>query len=585
MNRNSLYSQTLVDELVRAGLRRVCISPGSRNTPLVMAFAQHGGVQVSSHLDERSAAFFALGAAIGSGEPVALLCTSGSAAANYFPAIVEAHQSRIPLIVITADRPHELRHSGANQTIDQIKMYGDYALWSVDMALPEAAPTAQALRNVRTTANRAVAVANGLNGRKGVVHLNVPFRSPLEPVPIAGDVTQPPAAAAAREGVFTRIIAPQPPTPEPAALDPIAQLIAAQPAGAIVCGPLLPTSANAELAAQVAALSQRTGYPIFADPLGLRFGLPNALGLYESYLHPQSALLPHLPKPQIIIRIGSVPTGKWLTQYLAEAEPKDIVHFSGDGVWSDDSHRVSHFIHANEACGIAALLQAPALSQPQPRPVWGGALIEAEQRTKTQWQTTLDKGAWFDGVVAHDMIDLLPAQATLMAGNSLPIRHVEQFGAPSAKPLYVHANRGASGIDGNLSTALGMGYARPAHPLAALVGDITLYHDLNGLLAVRRCGVPITLVLLNNNGGGIFHRLAVKDFEPEFTEHFLTPHGLDYAPAAQMFGLDYVLAENRQHFRETFASSVNHRRSSLIEVRTDARADFAARTAFLKGLK
>src|SRR5690606_9090424 len=184
-NRNVLWTDVFVDELARAGLKAVCIAPGSRSTPLTLAFARHGDIKIYAHLDERSAAFFALGLALASDEPVALVCTSGTAAANFFPAIVEAHMSRVPLLVITADRPPELRYSGANQTIDQIKMYGDYALWSVDAPLPEANPAALTIRSLRTLANRAYAKANGI--RKGVVHINMPFRKPLEPIPVAGD--------------------------------------------------------------------------------------------------------------------------------------------------------------------------------------------------------------------------------------------------------------------------------------------------------------------------------------------------------------------------------------------------------------
>ena len=187
MNRNTLYAQTLVDELARSGLKVVCAAPGSRHTPLMLAFAQHDAITVYSHLDERSAAFFALGMALAVDEPVALICTSGTAAANYYPALIEAHQSRVPLIVLTADRPHELRHSGANQTMDQIKLYGDYALWFVDAPLPEAEPAPLITRNLRTLANRAYAIANGQ--RKGVVHINIPFRKPLEPIPVDNDVT------------------------------------------------------------------------------------------------------------------------------------------------------------------------------------------------------------------------------------------------------------------------------------------------------------------------------------------------------------------------------------------------------------
>ncbi len=195
-NRNTLWANIFVDELSRAGLQAVCIAPGSRSTPLTLAFAQHGGIKIYTHLDERSAGFFALGLALASDAPVALLCTSGTAAANFFPAIIEAHMSRVPLIVITADRPPELRHSGANQTIDQVKMYGDQVLWSVDVGLPEANPPAIAIRNLRTLAARAYAKANGI--RKGVVHINMPFRKPLEPVDVEGDAVEVPAGAEAR---------------------------------------------------------------------------------------------------------------------------------------------------------------------------------------------------------------------------------------------------------------------------------------------------------------------------------------------------------------------------------------------------
>ena len=582
MNRNTLYAQILVDELVRAGLRQVCLSPGSRNTPLVLAFAQHPQIKVTSHLDERSAAFFALGMAIGLNAPVALLCTSGSAAANYFPAIVEAHQSRVPLIVLTADRPPELRHSGANQTIDQIKMYGGYALWSVDAALPEAAPTALSIRNLRTLAARAFAVANGEQQRKGVVHVNLPFRPPLEPLAVTSDVTTVPTGALAREGVYVHMPAPEPLPISAGLAQHLTQLLRDTPNGVIVCGPMW--HASKEFAAQVIALARQVGYPVFADPLsGVRFGQRDAISGYESFMHPQSAVLADLPKPKLALRFGDVPTAKWLNQFLDQAAPQHVIHVSRDGVWADDSHRVSEFVHADEGCFLQALSEA-----------WGEGCralggsqegwMRAETAARTEWQCALDNGAWFDGVAVHDVIELLPEGATLFAGNSLPVRHVEQFGVPTDRHLIVHANRGASGIDGNVSTALGLGHARPEHPLVAIIGDVTLYHDMNGLLAVRRCGVPITLVLLNNNGGGIFHRLGVKDYEPAFTKYFVTPHDLDYSHVAHLYGLTHIVATSRAHFREAFATSIAQRVSTLIEVRTNALDDLAERSKVIAAL-
>ncbi len=575
MNRNTVQAELLVEALIGAGVRHVCLSPGSRNTPLVLAFAKRDDVRVTSHLDERCAAFFALGIGVASGVPAVLVCTSGSAAANYFPAIVEAHQSHVPMIVITADRPHELRHSGANQTIDQIKIFGGYVLWGVDLPLPEAAPTALALRNVRSTAVRAVAIARG--ERRGVVHLNAPFRPPLEPTVVPGDVIEAPLTE-----TLVQIPAPAQRAPAAEQVAAIVALVEKFARGVIVCGPACAGDGFRE---RVLDLAEATGYPVLADALsGVRFGpgRDGALvsGAYETYLHPQSAIGKALPKPELVVRFGAVPTSKWLNQFLDEARPKAVLHISADGVWADDSHRVTHLLQADPA-EFARMLARSCAGVAQ-RASGLDAYRAAEGAAADAWRQALTAGAWHDAVAVHDAIDLLPEDATLFAGNSLPVRHVDQFGASAGKRLFVHANRGASGIDGNASTALGIGHARPAHALAAVLGDVTLYHDMNGLLAVRRCGVPITLVLLNNNGGGIFRRLAVKDFDPPFTEYFATPHGLSFEPVAQLYGLDYVRARDRAHFREAFAASVRARASTMIEVCTDAQTDFDARAAVIQ---
>lgn len=316
----------------------------------------------------------------------------------------------------------------------------------------------------------------------------------------------------------------------------------------------------------------------------MRFGPERAgalvSGAYETYLHPHSAIGKALPKPELVLRFGNVPTSKWLNQFLDEAKPKAVLHVSADGVWADDSHRVTHMIQAGPAEFARQL--ALLCAHGSQRAAELTAYRAAERAATDAWRHALNAGAWFDAVAVRDVIDLLPQGAALFAGNSLPVRHVDQFGAPGGKRVFVHANRGASGIDGNVSTALGIGHARPAHALAAVLGDVTLYHDMNGLLAVKRCGVPITLVLLNNNGGGIFRRLAVKDFDPPFTEYFATPHGLDFEPVAKLYGLDYVRAHDRAHFREAFAASVNARASTMIEVATNAQTDFDARAAVIQ---
>lgn len=573
-NRNTLWAETFVDELARQGLRAVCLAPGSRHTPLVMAFARHEQITVYRHLDERSAAFFALGMALASDTPVAVACTSGTAGANFFPAIIEAQQSHVPLLVLTADRPHELRHSGANQTIDQVKFYGDQVLWSVDVALPEAAPPPVALRNLRTLAARAWSTANGL--RKGVVHLNFPFRKPLEPTPVPDDMTTPPMDARSRaEGQpFTRIMVGQM-QPTADQIEAVASPVREHERGVIVCGPRCP---GGDFPEEVAAFAAHIGYPLLADPLsGVRFGAPDAIGGYDSFL-----MYPPVAPPDVVIRFGSVPTSKWLNQYLDEQSIQHVIHVSSSGQWADDLHRVSLLVQADEAALCRALVDGLSA---RPAIAWQAQLMDVERGTWQAVDATLAVDDLFDGAVMADVLDLVPPESTVFVGNSLPVRHLDQFGRPSEKRLNVYANRGASGIDGNISTALGAGAAQPDRPLVLIVGDVTFYHDMNGLLAVQGCDIPVTVVLLNNNGGGIFHRLPVQGFEPEFTDNFVMPHNLQLEHAANLYGVAHVRAESRQQFRELFAEHVGSGLSSIIEVPTDARADLAQRQAVIAAVQ
>ena len=557
MNRNTAHAEIFVNALVEAGLKHIVLVPGSRHTALVLAFAKHPALTVHSHLDERSAAFYALGLAMATGQPTAITCTSGSAGANMFPAIVEAHQSRVPLIVITADRPPELRHSGANQTMDQLKLFGDFALWAVDVALPEAAPPAVAVRNLRTLAHRAYAVA-----RKGVVHVNMPFRKPLEPTPVPGDVLPdiPPRPL--------KITPADAPTPSAQAVAELSAIIAEHDNGVIIAG------GNAQPVDAIRTLSAKTGYPVLAECRS-RFG-SGGLGAYEFYAD-------RLPAPDVIIRVGDVPISKALNMFIVQAKAPHMIHLSADGIWADDSHLVTVMIHAAPrrlADALSVIERTPSTHYTQfERRAWD--VVEAE----------LTDGVYFDAGVVYDVVDLLPDESALFAGNSLPIRHVDQFAKPTAdRRLNVFANRGVSGIDGNISTALGIGAGRPSKPLVAVIGDITFYHDMNGLLAVRRCGVPVTIVLLNNDGGGIFHRLPIREHDPAFTDYFITSHGLDYAHAAQLYGLDYVhinaqKPDARAMFRTAFADAINTPgQSTIIEVRTDAECDLMRLKSIYEGI-
>ncbi|MCL4833816.1 MAG: 2-succinyl-5-enolpyruvyl-6-hydroxy-3-cyclohexene-1-carboxylic-acid synthase [Caldilineaceae bacterium] len=575
-NPSLLYAETLVHALAAAGLRDVCIAPGSRSTPLTLAFDAHPDVTVHLHLDERCAGFYALGLAMATEQPVALVCTSGTAAVEFHPAVVEAQMSNVPLLVLTADRPPELRHSGANQTIDQVKMYGNHVLWAVDVGLPEAAPPAVALRNLRATAARALAVADGIV--KGPVHLNLPFRKPLEPDGPYNPDFGPGLTTRTQRGTI------HPSAPQ---IDKLAELIAGCERGVIICGPRCP---GGDFPAAVAELARRSGYPIFADPLsGLRFGPHIAdapvIGCYETLLNGD----PGWGQPELVIRFGAVPTSKWLNEWLekmgdgkrqtADGDPQLAIcnsqfappqlHIRADGVWSDDSHRVSDYWQADESLTCWALAARISRSESD----WTRQLLASERRFWQAASASLHE-EWFDVAAVAALVEALPDGANLFVGNSLPIRHVDQFAQPSIKRLQVYGNRGASGIDGVTSSALGVAAAERTTPTVLLIGDISFYHDLNGLLAVQQQKLEnVTIVLLNNDGGSIFRRLPIAGQEPAFTRLFLTPHSLDFAPVIRMYRLEYVQADSREALQNALAESIDSRTPTVIEVRTDGARD------------
>lgn len=574
-NRNIFYAEILVDELTRAGLKTVCLAPGSRNTPLVMAFAKHPHIKVYSHLDERSAAFFALGIGLATGTPSAVVCTSGTAVANFFPAVIEATQSSIPLLVISADRPPELRDSGANQTIDQVKIFGDYPLWAVDLPTPEGNPSALTIRYLRSIANRAVATTMGI--RKGVVHINMPFRKPLEPIVVESDITLVPDDGLARDESLP-YIAYQ--TAQPKADDQtirqFCDLITSTPKVLLICGTHCPPNLYNEL------YRWDLDIPTLVDGAsGLRFGLTYAISAYDTFLN-----MPHnLPTPDVVVRFGYVPTSNWLNSYLDKL-PAHVrrVHIHENGVWADDSYRTDWFIHADPEDFLMRVMDELNMTE-EPFSMREPSDFYTAWQTleRATWEALTSELAdtWFDGAIVHRAVNLLPEESILFVGNSLPIRHLDQFGRGTNKRIHAYGIRGASGIDGNISVALGLGAGHGDNPLCAIIGDITAYHDMNGLLAVRRCGIPITLVVINNDGGGIFHRLPIAQFEPEFTDYFLTHHGLNFKPVAELYGLDYANPTTFAEFDAIFTDSINGRKAMLIEVKTDSQADFDTRKALL----
>jgi len=566
-NRNVLWARALLDELVRGGVGSVVASPGSRSTPLVTAAAEHDDLRILSVLDERSAAYFALGRARRTGEVTPLICTSGTAAANYHPAVVEADRGRVPLLLLTADRPPELRDSGANQTVDQEKLYGDAVRWYADLPEPEA--EARKLRSLRTTAARALATATGTPS--GPVHLNCPFRKPLEPTPRPGDVPADldPLAAAGRSGdrPFVTTTAGVPRLGR-ADLRRLAEALSVE-RGLIVAGPADPPGVDPQA---LTALAHATGFPILADPLsGLRFGghtrVTTTVGGYDGYLDPR--VTDDWAAPEVVFRIGASPTSKRLRNYLARVDSRQFV-VDPAGEWREAEFTATDLVVADPA-GLAARLAEVVDGGVDAawRERWASA--DRTHRAVVADATGDGAGGYFEGAVVADVADLAPEPSTLVVSNSNPVRDADRYLRPKPAGYTVLGNRGASGIDGVVSTALGAGSATTDH-LTLVIGDLAYHHDGNGLLSVLRCGVDATIVLIDNDGGGIFHRLPIESFDPPFTEAFRTPHGLDFEPTGDLYGLDYAVVEDREGFRDAYAASVASDGTDVIDVRTDAEA-------------
>jgi 2-succinyl-5-enolpyruvyl-6-hydroxy-3-cyclohexene-1-carboxylate synthase len=559
-NRNLLWARIFVDELARGGLRDVVIAPGSRSTPLVFAFAERDDSRVYSLLDERGAAFFALGLAQAADRPVAILCTSGTAAANFLPAVVEAHYGRIPLLVLTADRSHELRESGANQTVDQVRLFGSHALWSVDVALPEAHPPAVLLRSLRTLAARALATANG--AAKGAVHLNFPFRKPLEPTPESDALDHAPAGPA--DGSPSVRVLTAALTPSEAQIVRLSAILNEAQRPAIVCGPRSP---GGDFPAAVRALAHASGAALFADALsGVRFGADSLTG-YDTVL--LAAARPEAP--DAVIHFGAPPTSQALADYLAACTGPHVL-VSADTVWQDPEHQTSDWLQTDPA----ALCRAAAQKvKPRPHSVWLEHHRSASAAARAAL-TEVRQDTWFDGGAVAALVERLPAGAQVFVASSLSVRNLDQFGA-SDKALRMLGNRGASGIDGTVSSAFGLAASDPAAPTLLITGDLALYHDLNGLIAAQRLGLKLIVVCLNNNGGGIFHRLPVARYDPPFEELFVTPHGLTFEAAAAQFGLRYARVHAESDLLTQLDTALAADQSWLIEATTDAHADLAAR--------
>jgi 2-succinyl-5-enolpyruvyl-6-hydroxy-3-cyclohexene-1-carboxylate synthase len=585
--------RAFVDELVRCGMRAACTSPGSRSAPLVLSLAGEPRLSCYSHVDERCAGFFALGLAKASGLPVAVACTSGTAAAELLPAAVEAREARVPLLLLSADRPAELRENGAGQAIDQLKLFGGAAKWFVEVGV-HTAGNAQ-LRWMRTLACRAYWTA--LEGTPGAVHLNFPLREPLvseEPLPEDSSGRPDGAPYVCRTPVRAAEATVGTDAGTPAST--LRELVAGSRRGIVIAGR---DERQTGLGAAAARFAATAGWPLLADPLsGARRG-DAAIAHYDALLR-DKAFAASLT-PDLVLRVGDLPVSKPLRTWLADLDGVRQLALDPEGAWQDPASVLSDSLALDAPATLMELADSltdstaadttGAVASPPadgPERDWLASWRSADERTAEAILGALGDGELSEPSVAAELGVLLPERATLFVASSMPVRDIETFWPARADPPRVLCNRGANGIDGTVSSAFGAAAHEPG-PVVLLIGDVALAYDIGGLLAHTRLGLKLTIVLLDNDGGGIFDFLPVSSAsvarahvvdagrqrtaeaaaetngeQDIYTRHIATPTGLDFAAVAASYGLAHELVGTTSQLRTALERALSPDAGSTI---------------------
>ncbi len=557
--------------VVEHGVTDVVINPGSRSTALALTLHAQPKLRTWIQLDERSAGFFALGQARRTGRPSVLVCTSGTAAANYFPAIIEAHHAGVPMIVCTADRPPELRDWGSHQTIDQVKIYGTTTRWAADLAVAgEWSPT-----QGRLVAHRAVVSATGIN--PGPVHLNWPLREPLEPVgsvpvvetsgsappnlddgspdsPILGSPVSPGGGSALGDGALGSPVSPGEGN-APGRSAPLAALKSYE-RGVIIVGPDAAAGLEAqnEVVAAVMELSAATAWPVIGEPIaGTRRARGDSAG---TVIANADHILRHADiaaelAPDVVIRLGGTPTTKPLRLWLEAHRPTHVVLIDPANRWNDPSFVVTRHLAADP---VAVLTEAAgAVRQGS---AWCERWKELDLIADRVISDEIKRGPLLSALVTSVLAEAVPAGTLLMASNSMPVRELDSFVTTEGPRIDFVGNRGASGIDGVTSTALGLASQHDG-PVVLYIGDLALLHDLGALFGASRCGLHLTAVCVDNNGGGIFSSLPIasRGDEVDFETLFRTPHGLNLADLGGVGGVRINEVTSASELAETLRSA------------------------------
>ncbi|WP_103028785.1 2-succinyl-5-enolpyruvyl-6-hydroxy-3-cyclohexene-1-carboxylic-acid synthase [Salinibacter altiplanensis] len=557
-NPTYLWTQLLVEELVRSGLETFFLAPGSRSTPLTVAIARHPEADSVLHVDERGAAFAAVGAARTAQAPAAWVTTSGTAVANGLPAVVEASVDGVPMLLLTADRPPELRDTGANQTIDQVKIFGAYVRWQADVPPPsDSVDPAYVL----TTADQALHRAR--RAPSGPVHLNCMFRKPLGPVEQEASVAIPPAVEewAADTEPYTHYPTPNP-SPPGSKLDALADSLGGTEHGLVVAGRL----DSAEAAEATQRLAVHLGWPLIPD-LTSRLRLngedgPGQVPYGDLVLTAEAFREAH--PPRAVLQVGGRFASKRLRLFLRDSAPETWAVLRPAPSRIDPDHRVTHHVEADVPGAADALVER--LGGGKRSTAWRDAWTDASERAGAVVQAHVEASdVLTDPLVATLLAEEMPSEHALVAASSMPVRDLNRHAPPTGTGGPAYANRGASGIDGTVATAAGVSEGRDG-PVTLLIGDLALWHDLNGLALLQ--DRPVVAIVINNDGGGIFHFLPIRAHD-EFDPYFTTPHGRDFEHAAALFGLAYHRPESPSALRRVYTQACRSGGAALIEVQTD----------------
>jgi len=560
INKNILWSTIFFEQLAALGVKHVCVSPGSRSTPLTLAAAYNKKLTCLKIIDERSSAFFASGIARATGSPVVLICTSGTATAEYYPAIIEAYQQRIPLIVCTADRPPELINKGANQTINQKNLYANHIRFFADAELPDVSSNKlERIKNIATQSFKISALTD-----KGPVHINFPFEKPFEPETYTDNVS---TNLNAKFSTSDNLILKEKSFPSGASA--LFKRIAKAEKGLIIVGP---DTNNQTFPALIIKLGEQTGFPIFADGASqLRFGQTSKKNIISNY----DALLrsPYFLKdfsPDLILYFGRTITSKGLELFLEKnSAPKYLINEFGD--WFDPARNAKDALAIKPSLFCSNYLETiPPVKLSEKKKEWLKFVAAADELAEEiKKKSFADSKITSEPQIINLLLEQLPQNSNLMLSNSLPVRDFDFFASNSEKQIKVYHNRGASGIDGIISTALGIAHASKK-PTVLLTGDLAFYYDLTTLLTAKQYKIPLIILLVNNNGGGIFQFLPIAKYKNVFEDFFTMPHSLPFKKFVDAFGGKYSLIRNRNQFKSEMEKSLSAENFSVLEFKTNA---------------